>query len=187
MIYDIMCLLAYVPARLNNDKSVMSRLYAWRMLGILSILKASAPAGGGPEGCNFEKAHRTLRMVLDIILFGWSENFSHQDPEHGHIDNCKRLANCTNNKEVPLTVLRAHSRVGHLQFLRSLEADMADAAQGEGDGAEESVTASTLDKEHEAVCELGIRYQTLQAILSQKLNKQSIQVYITCQYHMRYH
>ncbi len=31
--------------------------------------------------------------------------------KHGHIDNCKRLASCTNNKEVYLTVLHIHARV----------------------------------------------------------------------------
>jgi hypothetical protein len=72
--------------------------------------------------------------VRDILLFGWSENFSHQGPEHGHIDNCKRPANCTNNKEAYLTVLRAHSREGHLQYLKSLKADLADAAQEAASG-----------------------------------------------------
>ena len=148
---------------------------------LLELLKDKMPyRTGGPEGWNFEKAHSILR---DILLFGWSENFSHQGPEHGHIDNCKRLANCTNNKEVYLTVLRAHAREGHLQYLRSLEADLADAAQDDacGDVAEESesVAASTIDKECEAgACELGIRYPTLQSIYAGKLNKQSIQVNI---------
>ena len=73
--------------------------------------------------------------LRDILLFGWSENFGHQGPEHGHIDNCKKLANCTNNKDVYLTVLRAHAREGHLQYLRSLEADLADAEQDEGEVA----------------------------------------------------
>jgi hypothetical protein len=61
----------------------------------------------------------------------------------------------------------------------SLEADLADAAQEEeGDGAEESVAASAVDKEGEAgACELGIRYPTLQSIYAGKSNKQSIQVY----------
>ena len=77
---------------------------------LLEVLKENLPdRTGGPEGWNFEKAHSILHKVLDILLFGWSENFrvSHQGPEHGHIDNCKRLENCTNNKEVYLTVLRA--------------------------------------------------------------------------------
>ena len=96
-----------------------------------------------------------------------------------HIDNCKRVAIFTNNKEVCRTVLRAHSRKGHLQYLGSLEADLVDAAQEEGDGAEESVSASAVDKEVEASsCELGIRYPTLQSIYAGKLNKQRIQVNI---------
>ena len=45
------------------------------------------------------------------------------------VDNCKRLASCTNNKEVYLTVLPAHSREGHLQYLQSLGADLADTAR----------------------------------------------------------
>jgi hypothetical protein len=144
---------------------------------LLEVLKENMPyRTGGPEGWNFEKAHSILHKVRDILLFGWSENFSHQGPEHGHIDNCKRLANCTNNKEVYLTVLRAHSREGHLQYLRTLEADLADTAQEEDDGAEESVPASAVEKECDAVaCELGIRYPTLQSIYAGKLNKQSIQ------------
>ena len=67
------------------------------------------------------------------------------DAAHG-----KKLANCTNNKEVYLTVLRAHSREGHLQYLRSLEADLADAEQDKGEVAEESASTSTVDKECEA-------------------------------------
>ena len=147
---------------------------------LLEVLKENMPyRTGGPEGWNFEKAHSILHKVRDILLFGWSENFSHQGPEHGHIDNLKRLANCTNNKEVYLTVLRAHSREGHLQYLRTLEADLADTAQEEDDGAEESVPASAVEKECDAVaCELGIRYPTLQSIYAGKLNKQSIQVNI---------
>ena len=139
---------------------------------LLEVLKETMPdRPGGPQGWNFEKAHSILHKVRDILLFGWSENFSHQGPEHGHINNCKRLANCTNNKEVYLTVLRAHSREGHLQYLWSLEADLADAAQDEGDNDEEGVAASTIDKEFDTVaCELGIRYTTLQSIYAGKLN-----------------
>ena len=87
---------------------------------------------GGVKGWNFEKAHSILHKVRDILLSGWSEIFNHQGPEHSHIDNFKRLADCTNNKEVYLTVLRAHSREGHLQYLQSLEADLFNAAQNRG-------------------------------------------------------
>ena len=66
-----------------------------------------------------------------------------------------------------------------MQYLKALEADLADAAPEDGDGAEESVSAATVDNECEAVsCELGIRYPTLQSISAGKLNKQSIQVNI---------
>ena len=62
---------------------------------------------------------------------------------------------------------------------RSLEADLADAAQEEDDDAQESAVASAVDKEGEAgACELGIRYPTLQCIYAGKSNKQSIQVNI---------
>jgi hypothetical protein len=62
--------------------------------------------------------------------------------------------------EVYLTVLRAHSREGHLQCLLSLEADLSTAAQDKGDGGEESesVAGSCIDKEGEAgACELGMQ------------------------------
>jgi hypothetical protein len=121
------------------DKMVRLRLAFWHWMGWRLWQRRSAPLWNAP-----------------ILLFGWSENFRHQGPEHGHIDNYKRLADCTNNKEVCLTVLRAHSRESHLRYLRSLEADLADAAQEqEGDGADESVTASAVDREGEAgACEL---------------------------------
>ncbi len=57
---------------------------------------------------------------------------------------------------VYLTVLWAHSSEGHLQYLLSLEADLADAAQDEGDGTDESVAATSNEKGGEAgACELG--------------------------------
>jgi hypothetical protein len=125
---------------------------------LLELLKENMPdQTGGPKGWNFEKAHSILHKESDILLFCWSEKFAHQGHEHGHIHNCKRLASCTNNKKVYLTVLLAHSCEGHLQYLRSLEADLADTVQDEGDGAEVSVSDSSVDKEVEAgACELGI-------------------------------
>jgi hypothetical protein len=79
---------------------------------LLDLLKENMPdRTGGVKGCNFEKAHSILHKVRDILLLGWSENFSHQGPEHSHIDNRKqqRLADCTHNKEDYLTVLQSHS------------------------------------------------------------------------------
>jgi hypothetical protein len=52
-------------------------------------------------------------------------------------------------------------------------------APEEDDGAEESVTASAVEKECDAVaCELGIRYPTLQSIDTGNRLQQSIQVNI---------
>ncbi len=135
----------------------LDKLYALSV-ELLELPKENMPhRTGGAEGWNFEKVHSILHKVHDILLFGWSENFSHQGPEHGHIYNCKKLANCTNNKEVYLTVLRAHSREGHLQYLRSLEADLVDAEQDDGEVPADSVAASAVNKDCEATaCELGI-------------------------------
>jgi hypothetical protein len=153
---------------------------------LLEVPKENMPyRTGGPEGWNFEKAHSILHKVRRCVIFFCLDGLRTSVTRAlnmGTLINarhCKRLANCTNNKEVYLTVLRAHSREGHLQYLRSLEVDLADAAQEEDDGAEESVSASTVDKECEAgACELGIRYPTLQSIYAGKLNKHGIQVYI---------
>jgi hypothetical protein len=110
------------------------------LVELLDLLKENMPdKTGRAKGWNFEKAHCILHKVRDILLLGWSENFSHQGHSgHSHIYNCKRMADCTNKKEVYHTVLRAHSREGHLQYLLSLEADLSNAAQDKGDGAEKS-------------------------------------------------
>jgi hypothetical protein len=55
---------------------------------LLDLLKENMPdRTGGVKGWKFEKAHSILHKVRDILLLGWSENFSNQGPEHSHIDN----------------------------------------------------------------------------------------------------
>ena len=89
------------------------------------MLKSNFPEKNGVTNAwKFEKAHSILHKVREIILFGWSENFSTQGPEHCHIDFVKKIAQCTNNKEVFLTILRYHVREGHLQYLLKLRADL---------------------------------------------------------------
>ena len=113
MIYDIMCLLAYVPPRLNNDKSIMSSPYAWtdkswqiqRRLNMYD--RAMDPVFA--EINDLCKTASYYKWADKKVRLGQAENFSHQGPEHCHIDNCKNLANCTKNKEVYLTVVQAHS------------------------------------------------------------------------------
>jgi hypothetical protein len=105
-----------------------------------------------------------------------SDYCSTQGPEHCHIEFCKKYAACTNNKEVFLTILRCHVREGHLQYLRNLEADLMDADQADSEPQAADTSESTRhlsnDKNDGISCELGIRYPTLQAILSGKKNVQ---------------
>lgn len=46
---------------------------------LLELLKSNLPIReGGKVGWNFEKAHSILHKVREIILYGWSENYSTQ-------------------------------------------------------------------------------------------------------------
>ena len=50
-----------------------------RSVELLELLKSNLPdRTGGAEGWNFEKAHSILHKVREILLFGWTENFSTQ-------------------------------------------------------------------------------------------------------------
>ena len=98
----------------------------------------------------------------------------YQGPEHCHIDFIKNLADCTNNKDVFLTILRCHVRAGHLQYLRNLQADLEDA-DAEGD---DDIDINPLigDRDDGISCELGVRYPMLQSIMSGDKNHQTLQV-----------
>jgi hypothetical protein len=101
-------------------------------VSFLELLKQNLPVKSGEAAAwKFEKAHSILHKVRELILFGWSENTSNQGPEHCHIDFCKKVANCTNNKEVFLCILRHHVREGHLQYLQKLQADLAGEEESE--------------------------------------------------------
>lgn len=74
--------------------------------------------------------------------------------------------------------MRWHVRAGHLQYLRSLDADAEDC-EGGGEGEAEDMLgcSSTTRLTHDSLpCELGIRYPTLQAILAGKRNIQTTMV-----------
>ena len=147
---------------------------------LLDTLEENMPERtGGVKSWNFEKPHSVVHKVRDIIFLGWSEIFGHQGPEHGHIDNIKRLAGCINNKEVYLSVLKAHARAGHLSYLKSLDKDLADAAAEEHDAPEEDEhpTGAKVDTLVETgSSELWLHYPTLQAIFAGKRTRQRIQV-----------
>ena len=48
-----------------------------RSVEVLDLLKANLPEKNGVKNAwKFEKAHSILHKVRELILFGWSENFS---------------------------------------------------------------------------------------------------------------
>lgn len=71
--------------------------------------------------------------------------------------------------------MRWHVRSAHLQYLRNLEIDLADADGGD-DLSLEFVTDIEADKNDGISCELGIRYPTLQSIMAGKKNHLLLQV-----------
>jgi hypothetical protein len=79
--------------------------------------------------------------------------------------------------------MRWHVRAAHLQYLRSLDVDAADA-EAEGQDMDEGEVGPRIagmsrrdclsSAGHDDIpCELGIRYPTLQAIMSGKRNMQT--------------
>jgi hypothetical protein len=123
-------------------------------------------------------------QVREILLFGWTENFNTQAPEHCHIDFVKSVAGCTNNKDVFLTVLRYHVRDGMIQYLRTLNEDLLEVGEPEQrqEGKEARNKAYISDRNDSISCDLGIRYPTFQSIMSGKRNHLSLHV----RYRMRY-
>ncbi len=119
----------------------------------------------------FEKAHSILHKVRELILFGWSEDFSMQGPEHYHIDFVKKIAHCTNNKEVFLAILRYHVREGHLQYLLKLRADLMAQDEDHFDAPSAAMEQVDKDKKLSAKndsisCDLGLQYPMLQSIFA---------------------
>ena len=156
-------------------------------VSLLELLKTNLPVKSGERSAwKFEKAHSILHKVRELILFGWSENFSTQGPEHCHIDFVKKVAACTNNKDVFLCIPRHHVREGHLQYLHQLQADLAGEEEIEPEVVKASLSEDWLARNDAISCELGIRYPVLQAILSGRKNHQSLMVRITLYlaYHM---
>ena len=65
-------------------------------------------------------------------------------------------------------------RDGHIQYLHNLQVDLQDADGDEKDDTD--LRTLIADKDDSISCELGIRYPTLQAIVSDNKNHQTIQV-----------
>jgi hypothetical protein len=144
-------------------------------VSLLELLKVNLPVKSGDiNAWKFEKAHSILHKVRELVLFGWSENVSTQGPEHCHIDFCKKVAACINNKDVLLTIMRHHVREGHLHYLQKLHADLAD--EDSEKVLPKKSAEEWLARNDSISCELGIRYPVLQAILSGQENHQSLMV-----------
>jgi hypothetical protein len=150
---------------------------------VLELLKSNFPEKNGVTNAwKFEKAHSILHKVRELILFGWSENFSTQGAEHCHIDFVKKIAHCTNNKEVFLTILRYHVREGHLQYWLKSRANLC----GEEDlpGSDNDPNSNHNQEDHNKwaqrsdsiSCDLGLRYPLLQSIFSGHKYHQTLQV-----------
>ena len=181
----------HMQSRKFGMTAVQLELLQQKSIEVLESFKSTFPEKNGvANGWKFEKAHSILHKVRELILFGWSENFSTQGPEHCHIDFVKKIAHCTNNKEVFLTILRHHVREGHLQYLNQLRADLYAEDNDETDDAfnsQDRMEAKSAANDS-LPCELGLRYPLLQSIMAGRRNHQTIQVRLyRIRYRIRYY
>ena len=136
---------------------------------------------GEKSGWNFEKAHSILHKVRDIVMWGNSDNTSCQGPEHAHIDLIKAIAECTNNKDVFMCILRFHARKGYLQHYESILKELEGHPEqpSESSAPQDSYardSAQLGDHNFNVACETGLRYPTLQAMLNRNAMKLRITV-----------
>ena len=103
-------------------------------------------------------------------------------PEHCHIDFIKKIAHCTNNKEVFFTILRYHVREGHLQYLLKLRTDLCGKDDEAGDDTIQRLEAEKKksQKNDSISCDLGLRYPLVQSIFAGRKNHQTLQVSAYC-------
>ncbi len=176
----------HMQSRKFGMTAVQLELLQQKSIEVLESFKSTFPEKNGyANGWKFENAHSILHKVRALILFGWSENFSTQGPEHCHIDFIKKIAHCSNNKEVFLTILRHHVWEGHLQYLNKLRADLYAEDNVEIDeyfNSQDRMEAKSAANDY-LPCELGLRYPLLQSIMAGRRNHQTIQVRL---YRIRY-
>ena len=90
----------HMQSRKFGITAAQLELLQQKSVEVLQSFVSTFPTKNGVANAwKFEKAHSILHKIRELILFGWSENFSTQGPEHCHIDFVKKIANCTNNKE----------------------------------------------------------------------------------------
>jgi hypothetical protein len=147
-----------------------------KSIEVLESFKSNFPETNSvANGWKFEKAHSVLHKVRELVLVDWSENFSTQGPEHCHLDFVKKIAHCTNNKEVFLTIRCHHVREGHLQYLNQLRADLYAQDNDEIDETFDSHDSKAAEsaRNDSLPCELGLRYPLLQSIMAGRRNHQT--------------
>ena len=93
--------------------------------------------------------------------------------QHAHIENIKKVANLTNNKDVFMCILRFHARAGYLQTYETLLKEIKNHPESDGSNsapldqyAVESVALA--DRNLNVPCESGIRYPSLVAMLNRQ-------------------
>ena len=93
--------------------------------------------------------------------------------QHAHIENIKKVANLTNNKDVFMCILRFHARAGYLQTYETLLKEIRNHPESDGSNsapldqyAVESVALA--DHNLNVPCELGICYPSLVAMLNRQ-------------------
>ena len=169
----------HMQSRKFGMTAVQLELLQQNSIEVLESFKSTFPEKNGvANGWKFEKAHSILHKVRELILFGWSENFSPQGPEHCHIELVKKIAHCTNNKEVflPVTIFRHRVREGRLQYLNQLRADLYAEDNYEIDEAfnsQDHMEAKSAGNDS-LPCELGRHYLLLQSIMAGRRNHHTI-------------
>ncbi len=84
-----------------------------KSIEVLESLKSTFPEKNGVT--NGSIPHK----VRELILFGWSENFSTQGPEHCHIHFVEKIAHCTNNTAELNTIITGNLVGGPHGHLRT--------------------------------------------------------------------
>ena len=86
--------------------------------------------------------------------------------------SAKKVAKCTNQKDMYVCLMRHHIREGHMQYLDRLYTDMADS-----DLLTDMPHKDWMKRNEAIPCELGIRYPVLTAIVTgRRRNHQTLQV-----------
>jgi hypothetical protein len=91
--------------------------------------------------------------------------------QHAHIENIKRVANLTNNKDVFMCILRYHARAEYLQTYETLLKEIK-SYHGSAPVAPDQYAvkcAALADRNFNVPCETGIRYPSLIYMINSRI------------------